>query len=253
MRMARGAYESLILKQTRTRAQFESSPKLPRRGKSFSVVGMRRILFQAGAAFALCVFGVPAARAMLASNDGVVSHNTDPSTARTDISKLWNRTAKLGAGTGTYLGQAADGTRWVLTAAHVSSLSGTITDTSGATHALDQDASVSAIRLINPNGSAADLKLFAVTRRRHISTPSAPSTSSRERFTRTRRFGSSARGSPRNSAAATRAAISGRSSGRNSARTTRRRFPGIPASSKRFPGRARASNARIRIRAAARS
>lgn len=161
--MARGAYESFILKQTRTRAQFESSLKLPRRGKSFSVVGMRRILFQAGAAFALCVFGVPAARAMLASNDGVVSHNTDPSTARTDISELWNRTAKLGAGTGTYLGQAADGTRWVLTAAHVSSLSGTITDTSGATHALDQDASVSAIRLINPNGSAADLKLFAVT------------------------------------------------------------------------------------------
>lgn len=99
MRMARGAYESLILKQTRTRAQFESSPKLPRRGKSFSVVGMRRILFQAGAAFALCVFGVPAVRAMLASNDGVVSHNTDPSTARTDISELWNRTAKLFAGT----------------------------------------------------------------------------------------------------------------------------------------------------------
>ncbi|MGN0834993.1 MAG: hypothetical protein ACI4QA_04095 [Candidatus Spyradosoma sp.] len=124
---------------------------------------MKRILFRTGTALALCALGVPAARAMLASDGGNVSHNTDPGTAETDITELWNRTAYLGAGTGTYLGQAADGTYWVLTANHVSSLSGTITDADGATHTLAQDTTVSAIQLENSDGSAADLKLFAVT------------------------------------------------------------------------------------------
>lgn len=102
----------------------------------------------------------PSANGMVASvyANGTVTetHNTDYRTAKHDISEIWNRTVTINGGTGTYLGQAQDGTHWVLTANHVScetiSIDNTTLTLTGKTQ-----------RLKNADGTNADLKLVAIT------------------------------------------------------------------------------------------
>lgn len=100
----------------------------------------------------------PFAGAMIASVNGVATHNT---TATDYVSEIWNRTVYLSAGTGTYLGNFG-GTRWVLTAAHVSSVSGTISTSAGKTISLGATGTPYA-SFTNADGTTADLKLFSVS------------------------------------------------------------------------------------------
>lgn len=107
---------------------------------------------------AFSCFVLPVANAMIASVGGVATHNTSANDA---IAEIWNRTVFLGAGTGTYLGKDASGTRWVLTADHVSSGSGTIATSNNQEISLTYSGTAHTMK--NSDGSIADLKLFSVT------------------------------------------------------------------------------------------
>lgn len=111
--------------------------------------------------FALSFLAAPFAGAMIASVDGVPTHNKS---ATNYVSEIWNRTVTLGAGTGTYLGNFG-GTRWVLTAAHVSSLSGTIVTDDGKSITLSYGGETYETfkTTIGGNEHIADLKLFSVS------------------------------------------------------------------------------------------
>lgn len=120
--------------------------------------------------FTLSFLAAPFAGAMIASIGGQAGHNTDPTedflenTPSENITEIWNRTVTLGAGTGTYLGNFG-GTRWVLTAAHVSSVSGTIETADGKnitlSHGGEQHETFKTT--IGGNEYIADLKLFSVS------------------------------------------------------------------------------------------
>lgn len=110
------------------------------------------------AALALFVCAVPAADAMVASLDGAAFHNESANDA---VAEIWNRTVQMSAGTGTYLGKSADGTYWVLTAAHVSSGGGTIATSDGQTIALTYANRSETLK--NEDGKNADIKLVAVS------------------------------------------------------------------------------------------
>ncbi|MBQ9758872.1 MAG: hypothetical protein IJW12_03770 [Opitutales bacterium] len=115
---------------------------------------------------ALALSAVPAANAMVASiyeekffgfsTSVTETHNTDYSTATTDISEIWNRTVWIAGdgGTATYLGRAADGSHLILTAYHVGMHTMTITATDGSTYDL----------IANKNWriGTADLKIYSV-------------------------------------------------------------------------------------------
>ncbi len=109
----------------------------------------------------------PFAGAMIASVNGTAGHNTDPTkdfqgnAPSEAITEIWNRTVTLGAGTGTYLGNFG-GTRWVLTAAHVSSVSGTIKTADGRSLVLGDGGKVYT-GFKNADGTSVDLKLFSVS------------------------------------------------------------------------------------------
>lgn len=77
------------------------------------------------------------------------------------LEEIWNRTAQLAGGTGTYLGKSADGTRWMLTANHVKDNSGVIATTNGGGIALSYAGTARVLK--NPDGSDADLRLVAVS------------------------------------------------------------------------------------------
>ena len=92
-----------------------------------TVLPTRKIFTYTGI-LSLILSAVPAANAMVVYNSAEASfagaaykgsHNTDPATATTDISEIWNRTVWTGNGTATYLGQNAAGQHLILTAAHV--------------------------------------------------------------------------------------------------------------------------------------
>lgn len=103
----------------------------------------------------------PFAGAMIASVNGTATHNTS---ATDYVSEIWNRTVTLGAGTGTYLGNFG-GTRWVLTAAHVSSTSGTIYTSDGKSITLSYGGKVceNFKTMVGDTEYTADLKLFSVS------------------------------------------------------------------------------------------
>ena len=107
---------------------------------------------------ALSLLAAPFAGAMVASVNGVATHNT---TATDYVSEIWNRTVYMGAGTGVYLGNFG-GTHWVLTAAHVSSTSGTIATSDGQSIVLSSGGNVYT-SFTNDDGTTADIKLFSVT------------------------------------------------------------------------------------------
>lgn len=107
---------------------------------------------------ALSIVLSPFAGAMIASVDGVATHNKN---ATDYVSEIWNRTVYLAAGTGTYLGKSADGTHWVLTAAHVSAGDGTIKTSTGETIGLSNAGTTH--YFYNADGTQADLKLFSVS------------------------------------------------------------------------------------------
>lgn len=116
---------------------------------------------------ALAFSAVPAANAMVASiyeekffglsTSVTETHNTDYSTATTDISEIWNRTVWIAGdgGTATYLGRAADGSHLILTANHVGMYSMTITATDGSTYDLTANK--------NWRIGTADLKIYSVS------------------------------------------------------------------------------------------
>lgn len=120
--------------------------------------------------FTLSFLAAPFAGAMIASIGGEAGHNTDPTedflgyTTSENITEIWNRTVTLGAGTGTYLGNFG-GTRWVLTAAHVSSLSGTIVTDDGKSITLSYGGEVheNFKTIVEDTEYTADLKLFSVS------------------------------------------------------------------------------------------
>ncbi len=114
-----------------------------------------RFIFPVVLSFAFAPF----AGAMIASVNGNVTHNT---TATDYVSEIWNRTVYLIAGTGTYLGQSADGTHWVMTAAHVTVGDGTIVTSTGETISLNAKADQK-VFFYNADGTKADLQLFAVS------------------------------------------------------------------------------------------
>ncbi len=109
---------------------------------------------------ALPFFAVPAANAMVASVNGTETHNTDYSTATTDISEIWNRTVWIAdnggskGGTATYLGRADDGSHLILTANHVGMNAMTITAKDGTTYSLSADK--------DWRIGTADLKIYSV-------------------------------------------------------------------------------------------
>ena len=108
---------------------------------------------------ALSLAWAPFADAMIASVNGEATHNT---TATDYVSEIWNRTVRLNAGTGTYLGQSADGTHWVMTAAHVTVGTGTIVTSTSETITLTAKAGQE-VFFYNADGTKADLQLFAVS------------------------------------------------------------------------------------------
>ena len=108
---------------------------------------------------ALSLAWAPFADAMIASVNGEATHNT---TATDYVSEIWNRTVELAGGTGTYLGQSADGTHWVMTAAHVTVGTGTIVTSTGETINLTAKAGQE-VFFYNADGTKADLQLFAVS------------------------------------------------------------------------------------------
>ena len=118
-------------------------------------------------AFAFCV---PAARAMVSSvyekknfwTEATVTeiHNTNFTTAATDISEIWNRTIRTGNGTAVYLGKNEAGQHLILTAEHVSTNNLSIAADDGSTYTLS--ATGTEWRLTNSDGSGADLQIVAV-------------------------------------------------------------------------------------------
>ena len=108
---------------------------------------------------ALSLAWAPFAGAMIASVNGEVTHNT---TATAYVDEIWNRTVELAGGTGTYLGQSADGTHWVMTAAHFTAGNGTIVTSTGETITLNAKAGQK-VFFYNADGTKADLQLFAVS------------------------------------------------------------------------------------------
>lgn len=133
-----------------------------------AILPIRKIFISAGM-LTLMISAVPAANAMVVHNSDEASsagtdykgtHNTDPATAPTDISKIWNRTIRTGNGTATYLGQNAAGQHLILTAAHVGTYNLSITEN------YSLSATSSSWILTNTgttSNSKADLKIVAVT------------------------------------------------------------------------------------------
>ncbi|MBQ6705563.1 MAG: hypothetical protein IJN19_06150 [Opitutales bacterium] len=123
--------------------------------------------FALAGTLALAFSAVPAANAMVASiyeekffgfsTSVKETHNTDYSTATTDISEIWNRTVWIAddGGTATYLGRAADGSHLILTANHVGMHSMSITTTDGSTYNLTANK--------NWRIGTADLKIYSVS------------------------------------------------------------------------------------------
>ena len=123
--------------------------------------------FALAGTLALAFSAVPAADAMVASiyeekffgfsTSVKETHNTDYSTATTDISEIWNRTVWIAddGGTATYLGRAADGSHLILTANHVGMHSMSITTTDGSTYDLTANK--------NWRIGTADLKIYSVS------------------------------------------------------------------------------------------
>ena len=113
---------------------------------------------------ALSLAWAPFADAMIASVNGEVTHNT---TATAYVDEIWNRTVQIpedypSPGTGVYLGKSADGTHWVMTAAHVTAGNGTIVTSSGETINLTA-VTEQKVFFYNADGTKADLQLFAVS------------------------------------------------------------------------------------------
>lgn len=102
----------------------------------------------------------PFAGAMIASVDGVAKHNT---TSTDYVSEIWNRTVYLSGGsspgTGTYLGKDADGTHWIMTAAHVNPVAGGVSI--GTEISLNYTGQHR--YFYDENGTQADLELFSVS------------------------------------------------------------------------------------------
>ena len=123
--------------------------------------------FALAGTLALAFSAVPAADAMVASiyeekffgfsTSVKETHNTDYSTATTDISEIWNRTVWIAddGGTATYLGRAADGSHLILTANHVGMHSMSITTTNGSTYNLTANK--------NWRIGTTDLKIYSVS------------------------------------------------------------------------------------------
>lgn len=106
---------------------------------------------------------MPIANAMVASGGDTGTHHY---AATYDVAEIWNRTVYIGTensgGTGTYLGQSADGRCWVLTAAHVSVGAMSVATTSTSSFSLTTTGDV--VEITNSDGTAADLKLVAVNK-----------------------------------------------------------------------------------------
>lgn len=98
---------------------------------------------------------------MIAATNGTTTHNT---TATSDLTSVWNRTATLGAGTGTFLGKSTDGTYWLLTASHVStSANSTGTFATADNTSIKFSFSGTTQAIYNSDGTTADLKLVAIS------------------------------------------------------------------------------------------
>ena len=95
---------------------------------------------------------------MISADGGATTGAAEPPSG---LEEIWNRTAQLAGGTGTYLGKSADGTRWMLTANHVKDNSGVIATTDGGGIALSYAGTARVLK--NPDGSDADLRLVAVS------------------------------------------------------------------------------------------
>ncbi len=107
-------------------------------------------------------FGVPKANALVVSEDGSeISTNTSSNSV---VAEIWDRTAYLSAGTGVFVGADGDGNYYILTAAHVTTTSGTstvsITASDGTVYTYTV---VSSTILTNSDGSSADLKMVSIT------------------------------------------------------------------------------------------
>lgn len=105
---------------------------------------------------------MPLANAMVASGGDTGTHHA----ATGYVAEIWNRTVYIGTensgGTGTYLGQSADGRCWVLTAAHVSVGAMSVATTSTSSFSLTTTGDV--VEITNSDGTVADLKLVAVNK-----------------------------------------------------------------------------------------
>lgn len=132
----------------------------------------RAALFFAGTLTATFA-AVPAANAMVASvyesafggrgGTATETHNTEASDY---VASVWNRTLQLNGGTGTYLGQGADGTYYILTAAHVSTTgSVSLTTSSGVTYKYTTTGTATKLTQSASGSSVtyADLQVVAIT------------------------------------------------------------------------------------------